>query len=259
FAGPGDFVTLGLDPTCYTVERTFSTNPSDQVVTVVFTPPQGKRNVVVLAPTCAGVGTCPGAAHTTCVETNQPAGPTVEVPDAQHLRFSFPDTDGLVRDATDALTLTGPTTIAVTRTSDRVPCALVSQPCARQRGLLACVDALFATDGTCGTTADPVFPHFTALPFPNNYRALCTDVPPCLPVPVRDLRFTVDMAGNLLIPMDWSGIRVDPKLPIARPVRGSAMGTSATAITPLEAVAGTGVAVRIPGPDFLASFDYKTG
>ena len=22
FAGPGDFVTLGLDPTCYTVERT---------------------------------------------------------------------------------------------------------------------------------------------------------------------------------------------------------------------------------------------
>src|SRR5262249_50042865 len=41
FAGPGDVVTLGLDPTCYTVEHTFSTTAGDQVVTVVFTPPEG--------------------------------------------------------------------------------------------------------------------------------------------------------------------------------------------------------------------------
>src|SRR5712692_3079836 len=71
FAVPGDFVTLGLDPTCYALERTFSTNPSDQVVTVVFTPPQGgPRNVVVLAPRCAGIGTGAGGASTTCFEAN---------------------------------------------------------------------------------------------------------------------------------------------------------------------------------------------
>src|SRR5262245_50869838 len=112
YAGPGDFVTLGLDPTCYTVERAFSTDPADQVVTVVFTPPQnGPRNVVVLASSarCAGVSqsACPGAV-TTCLVANQPGRPIdVVVLDAEHLRFRLPDTDGLVRGATDALTLTG--------------------------------------------------------------------------------------------------------------------------------------------------------
>src|SRR4029077_17592669 len=66
----------------------------------------------------------------------------------------------------------------------------------------------------------------------------------------RDLRFTVDTAGNLLIPVDWSGVRVDPKLPIARPVRGN---------TPLEAVAGTRVPIHVPGPAFLGSFDAASG
>src|SRR5439155_22745340 len=198
FAGPQDFVTLGLDPTCYAVERTFSTNPSDEAVTVAFTPRQnGPRSVVVLAPSCTAAATCPGAARTTCLETNQPGRPLdVEVPDAQHLRFRFPDTDALVREATDALTLTGPVTIAVTRAGDPVPCALVTHPCADQTGLLACVDTLLAADGTCGPTPDPTFPHFTALPFLNNYQALCTDVPPCLPVPVRDFRLTGDAAGH---------------------------------------------------------------
>ncbi len=258
YAGPGDFVTLGLDPTCYTVERTFSTTATDQVVTVIFTPPQrGPRNVVMLASSarCAAVGasTCPGAV-TTCLPIDRPQHPiAVEVTDPQHLRFPFPDTDALVREATDALTLTGPASIAVTQASDPVPCGLVTEPCTRQSGLLACVDTLFAADGTCGTTPDPTFPHFTALPFLNNYQALCTDVPPagpCQPVPVRDLRFTVDTAGNLLIPVDWGGVRVDPKLPIARPVRGN---------TPLEAVAGTGKAIHIPDSAFLSSFDYSTG
>jgi len=32
FASPGDFVALGLDPTCYPIPRTFSTTPGDQVI-----------------------------------------------------------------------------------------------------------------------------------------------------------------------------------------------------------------------------------
>src|SRR5262245_48020448 len=256
YSAPGDFVTLGLDPTCYTVERAFSTNPADQVVTVVFTPPQnGPRNVVVLASSarCAGVSprTCPGAV-TTCLPIDQLQQPiAVAVPDPQHLRFRFPDTDGLVRGATDALTLTGAATIAVTRATDPLPCALTRRPCAGQAGLLACVDALFAADGTCGTTPDPVFPHFTALPFPNDYQALCTTPsPPCTGLK-QELRFTVDTAGNVLLPMDWRGILVNKDaVPVPRLLRAS---------TQLEAIEGTGGLIRIPGPAFLASYDNATG
>src|SRR5262245_9829024 len=256
YSAPGDFVTLGLDPTCYTVERAFSTNPADQVVTVVFTPPQnGPRNVVVLASSarCAGVSphTCPRAV-TTCLPIDQLQQPiAVEVPDPQHLRFRFPDTDGLVRGATDALTLTGAATIAVTRATDPLPCALTRRPCAGQPGLLACVDSLFAADGTCGTTPDPVFPHFTALPFPNDYQALCTTPsPPCTGLR-QELRFTVDTAGNVLLPMDWRGILVNKDaVPVPRLLRAS---------TQLEAIEGSGGLIRIPGPAFLASYDNATG
>jgi Tol biopolymer transport system component len=254
FAGPGDFVTLEIDQTCSSKQRTFSTNPGDQTITVAFTPPQGgPRNVVVLAQSCIGVGTCEGALQTKCLEINQPGQPVdVEISDPLQLRFKFPDTTGLVRPTGDALTLTGPATIAVTRASDPVPCGLVTQPCAGQQGLLACVDALFAADGTCGTAPHPVFSHFTALPFPNNYQALCTEpIPPCTPVPVRDFRFTVDTAGNLLIPMDWRGVLVKQNaVPVPRLLRGS---------TPVEAIAGTGIPIHIPGPAFLASFDYSSG
>src|SRR5439155_1539139 len=57
---------------------------------------------------------------------------------------------------------------------------------------------------------------------------------------------TVDTAGNLLLPMDWRGVLVNPNaVPVPRLLRGS---------TPLEAFAGTGTPVRIPGAAFLASF-----
>jgi len=251
FASPGDFVALGLDPTCYPIARTFSATPGDQVVTVVFTPPgAARRNVVVLATSCVGVGRCAGAARTTCIPANQAAGPVdLEVLDAQHLRFRFPDTDTVVRAASDGLTLAGPATVAVTRAGDPLPCALMTRSCAEAAGslpLIACADALFATDGTCGTTPHPTFPHFTALPFANDYRAVCTaPSPPCTGL-TPDFRFTVDTAGNLLLPMDWRGVLVNRNaVPVPRLLRGS---------TPLEAFAGTGAPVRIPGPAFLASF-----
>src|SRR5438876_1203665 len=251
FASPGDVVALGLDATCYPIARTFSTTPGDQVVTVVFTPPgAGPRNVVVLATSCVGVGRCAGAARTTCIPANQLGGPVdLEVLDAQHLRFRFPNTDGVLRAASDGLTLAGPATVAVTRTGDPLPCTLVTRSCAEVAGsvpLIACADALFAADGTCGSTPHPTFPHFTALPFPNDYQAVCTTPsPPCTGL-APDFRFTVDTAGNLLLPMDWRGVLVNrDAVPVPRLLRGS---------TPLEAFAGTGTPVRVPGPAFLASF-----
>src|SRR5439155_2985842 len=114
FAAPVDFVKLGLEPT----GRTFATTtPADKVVTVVFTPRNGSPHVVVLAPHCP-VATCPGVS-TTCVTANPG---DVEVLDAQHLRFRFPDTHGLVGDGSDGnLTLTGPATIAVTQADHAIP------------------------------------------------------------------------------------------------------------------------------------------
>ena len=142
-------------------------------------------------------------------------------------------------------------TLAVTRAPDPLPCGLVSRPCAGQAGLLACVDSLFAADGTCGTTPDPTFPHFTALPFPNDYQALCTTpMSPCTGLR-QELRFTVDTAGNLLIPMDWRGVLVNrDAVPVPRLLRGT---------TSLEAVAGTGTPIHVPGSAFLGSYDYNTG
>ena len=103
FASPGDVLTLGLDPSCYPVARTFSANPGDQVVTVVFTPPGGglgTRHVVVLTTDCTGVGTCPGVASTTCIPANQPgrAG-DLEVVDAQNTATQARNAydDGLAR------------------------------------------------------------------------------------------------------------------------------------------------------------------
>ena len=251
FASPGDVLTLGLDATCYPIARTFSANPGDQVVTVVFTPPQGgPRNVVVLTTDCTAVGTCPGGASTTCIPANQPgrAG-DLEVVDARHLRVRFPDTDAVFRDPTDALTFAGPATVAVTRAGDPLPCALASHTCAEEAGhlpLLACADDLFATDGTCGTTPHPTFPHFTALPFANDYQAVCTTPsPPCTGL-TPDFRFTTDTAGNLLLPMDWRGVLVNrDAVPVPRLLRGS---------TPLEAFARSGTPVRIPDAAFLGSF-----
>src|SRR5262249_14316977 len=69
FASPGDPVTLAIDPICSGVGRTFAMNPADQVVTVVFTPPLGAPNVVVLAASCVGIASCPGVT-TNCIETN---------------------------------------------------------------------------------------------------------------------------------------------------------------------------------------------
>ncbi|TMB57605.1 MAG: hypothetical protein E6J60_04715 [Deltaproteobacteria bacterium] len=189
-------------------------------------------------------------ARTTCIPANQPgrAG-DLEVVDAQHLRVRFPDTDAVFRDPSDALTLAGPATVAVTRAGDPLPCALASHTCAEEAGhlpLLACADDLFATDGTCGPTPHPTFPHFTALPFANDYQALCTTPsPPCSGL-TPDFRFTVDTAGNLLLPMDWRGVLVNrDAVPVPRLLRGS---------TPLEAFPRSGTPVRIPNAAFLGSF-----
>lgn len=263
FASPGDIVTLRLSPACDAVSPGFSPLPADQIVSVIFTPPNGPRNVVILSTNCAaeeaGRSACeqrPDVVTATCITVNgsgQPIG--LQVVDSLQLRFRFPDTDAGVGTPTDDRTLAGSATIAVSRSGAPLPCDLASVPCAGRAGLLACVDTLFSLDGSCGTTPDVTFGHFTALPPPNDFQALCAEPnPPCTGL-APEIHFTIDADGNILLPMDWRGILLaqDPAmqdLPIARLLRGS---------TSVEAFPGSGTALRVPSNAFLRSFTPQGG
>ena len=116
----------------------------------------------------------------------------------------------------DDRTFSGPATIAVTpATALSLPCQLATNPCAGQTNLIACIDDFFANDGACGTgVAHGTFAHFTALPPPNNYQANCfRDDPPCDIAPKGELRYAVDINGNLLFPVGWQGVLASPRSP----------------------------------------------
>ncbi|MGH7786007.1 MAG: TolB family protein, partial [Candidatus Binatia bacterium] len=253
FARPGDWVRITLDPACHNGSAGFPALASGAVVTVVFTPPAGgQRHVVALATDCGAVDlpSCvarPDVADAFCLTVNGPGGPLgLEPIDQRTLRFRFPDTDEQFAPPGDDLTFTGPASVAVTAAGAPLPCSLASQPCSRAGGLLACVDALYAENGTCNGQPDPTFTHFTALPPPNDYQGLCTTPStPCNGL-VDELRFTVDARGNILVPMDWRGVRVDrDAVPIARLLRAS---------TSVEAFEGRGVPIHVPDLASLGSY-----
>ena len=139
-----------------------------------------------------------------------------------HLAFRFPDTDALFGPPGDVRTLTGPVTIAVTRTSDPLPCDLATKGCDAETGVLACIDDLYAADGTCAPNPHPTFQHFTALPVPNDYQADCfAGAPPCTAL-ASEMRVAVDAAGNLLLPVNWQGILVSAaSVPVPRLLRAT--------------------------------------
>jgi subtilisin-like proprotein convertase family protein/Tol biopolymer transport system component len=256
FATPGDVVELRVSPACDPATPGFSSDAADHVVTVVFKPPEGERNVLILAHDClaregerqacaarSGVASAvcrefDGAAETSAVRVIEQEG-------QRRLRVGFPDTDDLLGGADDDRTLTGPAALAVSLADAPIPCALAEEPCANLDGVLVCVDELFAVNGSCDRTPHATFSHFTALPPPNDYQALCTDPqPPCTGA-AAELRLTVDAAGNLLMPMDWAGVLLRPGVPIARLVRGSSA---------VEAFPGSDQPIRLPDRNVLSSF-----
>jgi len=262
FATPGDFVELSVRPqVCDAASPGFTATASDHVVTLVFTPPNnGPRRVVFLttdacnsginqtrAALCQATG---GVASVSCQQVNQSGQPpglvAVTRNGDQRLSFRFPDTDAVFAPAADSLTLSGSVSIAVTpSTSSTLPCSLATTTCGSQTGLLACVDDLFALDGSCQPNPDPVFPHFTALPPPNNYQLDCfADSPPCNPL-ASELRFALDKSGNLLMPVNWQGIILRPGgIPVPRLLR-------ITLKSPLP--------FGVPSQAFVASFTPEGG
>jgi hypothetical protein len=55
FSAPGEIVELRLSPVCDAASTGFATSAADHVVTLVFTPPDGPRNVIVMSPDCQGL------------------------------------------------------------------------------------------------------------------------------------------------------------------------------------------------------------
>ena len=240
FAGPGDFVEVHVrPPVCDQASPGLPQSVDDLVVTLVFEPIAGPKRVVVLTTTACDdaaltqqLATCDQAASVagvTCVQMNG-AGPTdmaiVERDGIPRLRFRFPNTDVLLGGPADDHTLAGPATIAVSpKGANALPCGLATTTCAADAanlGLVACVDDLYARDGTCAPNLDPTFGHFTALPPPSDYQATCfTESPPCTAV-ADEARLTVDSQGNLLVPVYWQGILVkDGDQPVPRLLRAT--------------------------------------
>ena len=240
FAAPNEPLEVGVRG-CDVASRGLTATASDHVVTVVFTPASGGRNVVVLQHDCTGFSaTCGGAASTTCVDDPTAGLALVDRPDGPHLSFRFPATG-----------FAGPATVAVTRATDPLPCGLASAACGVQAGpLVACIDDYFVDDGNCGSLAanrHATFRHFTGLPLPNDYSAICfgEDVPPCNPSPTNSIRLTVDSVGNVLVPVNWQGILVnDHGVPVPRTL-------TATLKPPTP--------VRPPNASYLASYTPEGG
>jgi len=250
FAGPGDVIELRLSP-CDQGSPGFSALGADQVVTLVFSPPNGPSSIVLLARDCTALesrravcGATAGVARAGCVPINRPDRPidldVVEREGIRRLRIRVPSIAALGGiDGVPEHTLSGPAAIAVTPASDAapLPCDLATTSCASHSGLLACIDALFAIDGTCGSEPNPTFSHFTILPVPNSYQALCTDPHPPCDGTATEARFTIDTDGNALMPMDWRGILLGQGVPIARQLRGS---------TSIDASLAVHAPIRIP-------------
>jgi len=276
FASPGDLVGIEVNPgICErlpdeTPGPGIDCDPTRSVVSVLFTPPSGPPHAAIVARDCTQIADEVAACNTILqaagggVVCKTASASEFLVVDEQteigvarrRLFFPFPNTDADFGFAADGRTLRGPAKIVVTPVDTDLPCQIAVDPvrrCAdvkRTLGAVACIDELYALDGTCDDTPadlDATFGTFTALPIPNDYAALCDpgSDPTCGGVS-QELRFTTDLAGNAYLPWDYSGILKAPGadgIPIARIGRG---------LTSVAATDG-GVSLSLPARGFLTS------
>jgi hypothetical protein len=229
---------------------------TDYVVTVLFKPPAGgTQNIVALEnkvgcsnkvkPNCG----LPGV-HCVC---GTDAGIVVNANNM--LRFRFPDTMGFNPPGG----FTGPATIAVLPSAGfTLPVALKNQHCQKAAGrpanLAVCIDEIFESD-SCGTL-DPTFSHFTALPPMNSGKKLCKTSngkgKKCEDSATA-ANFTVDQAGNVLMPVRWEGVMK------ADPLTGKECGKTrkVKAKTKFRAHKNRSAPPLIPDNTFLASFSPR--
>ncbi len=263
FASPGDRIEVTVVPAdpkrCDAASPGLLANAADHLVTIVFTPPGGPASAILVS----ADATVPAAALASCqaalgagrvfAVANQPL---LRAANGERLAFPFPDSDAFALPNGDLRTFTGPAKIAITSELATPPCAsLAAQRCANVAGLIACVDEVYEANGTCEVAKQyrhPTFGHFTALPIPNSFQALC-DTPgtPCVdrteeaPGLPRAIRFATDQDGNVLWPVSFEGVRIGGSVPIPRLVSG---------VSDIGAFEAGGAPVRVPGASFLGSY-----
>jgi cysteine-rich repeat protein len=267
FAAPGDSVFVGQGSTGCAIGPQAATSE----VLLLFTPPAGPSSAVVLSTDCAGVT----QARLDACSAQLPgfggqAGMASCLPAAQlsvgatSATFRFPDTRSLVanQNADGDRVLAGPAKIVVTDAATPLSCGLAASRCGdldaadlTAQGIQFCVDEFFPVDGTCRSDAelvDRAFGHFVALPAYNPFDALCDTNGVC--TGERDeVRFTTDVEGNILAPVDWSGVlvRLDDGeggvIPVPRLVTGESDVLAFADEVP-------GQPIEIPGDSFVQSF-----
>ncbi len=262
YASAGDTLLLSQDLAgCEAAAPAFA---ADAVVTLVFEPPTGPRHAIVLG----SPGYCASefvAAEASCELELGAGGDAVCVASPASLTdgiLSFQmQTDQGIRD------LAGPVSIAVHAPATAPACQLATQECSGQSGLMACVDRLYESDGTCDVGAPSVlsnFPGVTATPLPNDFAGICDS--PNVNIPCAnngaDVRFTTDSSGNLVVPIDWTGVLVPGTLPIPRLVRAQTSIAAFSSATPSVGPAPApgqvvGAPMALPSLDFLQSFSPK--
>jgi len=266
FTAPGDVVSVGVGSTgC-------PTGPQGSEVLLLFTPPAGPSNAVLLSGDCTSVAqtrldACtaqlPGfGGNTGTTVCREPAHLSVTASDTT---FEFPDTRDLVtsQNAEGDRVLSGPAKIVVTDPAEPLPCGL-AQPLSRcgnltatdltNQGIQFCVDEYFPIDGSCRADAelvDRAFGHFVALPAYNPFDALCTTSGVCTGDRTV-MRFTTDVEGNVLAPIDWSGVLVRIEdgeggiIPVPRLVSGETDVAAFSNESPSQPI-------EIPGDSFIQS------
>lgn len=249
FASPGDTVTVRGDA-CTPADDPLE-DAAHSVVVVLYRSLAGDRNAVLLADDCAGlveqVDACGTVDRVTCRSTatglatgSDAAGPW--------LKFDFPPASGVDVLSGAMVPLSGPATIAVVRRDAGIPCALTQASCAEligTAGLPVCVDELLREPRCPGAAApslqarDATFGQFTALPVPVSYAALASGAS-------DEIQLAVDADGNLLLPIDWTGIRSGPSL--ASIVQGK---------TGLTAFVDSSAPLHVPDEGFLEAFSLR--
>lgn len=212
-------VGLGAPPACI--------DESAVRVTLIYEPPDGAPvNAVVLARDC-GSAADPNSLQSRVSQWAQqlaPAGgtatcradPHLDVASADtgtiqecRLNFVFPAATGASLSAPN--TLVGPTRIVVEPIGNPLPASLVGHRCADNvatLGSIACIDELYARDGTCFTKAsnvDSQFASFTALPVANDFASMIDAGAPTGPRPI--LRCALGSgSAYAYCPFDWRGV-----------------------------------------------------
>lgn len=280
FAAPGERLEVTVRD-CDAGSTGLTAVATDHVVTIVFQPPTGPSNAVILTADgdCSAIDmvdpqlaldACElelGGGQANCVTMAGSGLQIVEHDGERFLSMRFPVTHATcaagvnVGDRCEPTQptdcpggsctgnnggLAGPAAIAISEPGDPLPCGLATGTCSAEPGLLACVDDYYQNDGECGTDlALGPFPHFTALPAPNDYAKDCFGpaAPPC-DATATEVRGALDTAGNLLVPVSWQNVLVPSPPHNPRLVR-------TRLLSPLP--------FKVPGPAFTTSYTIEGG